>query len=50
MNNKPYCSCFENLLVGVYLTSQNGSYGDLWSEMENTIELIDARIDALTNA
>ena len=44
---------FENLLVGFYLTSQfmTASYlRPLIDEMENTIELIDARIDALTNA
>ena len=44
---------FENLLVGFYLTSQfmTASYlRPLIDEIENTIELIGARIDALTNA
>ena len=44
---------FENLLVGFYLTSQfmTASYlRPLIDEIENTIELIGARIDALTKA
>lgn len=44
---------FENLLIGFYLTSQFMTAGylrPLIDEMENTMELIDARIDALANA
>ena len=44
---------FENLLVGFYLTSRfmTASYlRSLIGEMENTMELIDARIEALANA
>jgi len=44
---------FENLLVGFYLTSRfmTASYlRPLIGEMENTMNLIDARIEALANA
>ena len=44
---------FENLLVGFYLTSRfmTASYlRPLIGEMENTMHLIDARIEALANA
>ena len=44
---------FENLLVGFYLTSQfmTASYSrPLIGEMENTRDLINARIEALANA